>query len=187
LAGPFLSITGDDGLFVRVGGNGNFPCGAIIESSPDLINWTWRNPGCCHNPFYAVSHGNGRFVAVGRWYVATSANGIDWPCPYRFTQESVHGGIAYGNSAFVVVRGSTVWQSDSFAPAVLAVGGWRSDGLELNVTGEIGRNYRLQGSTNLAGDGWMDLFSFTNTRETTAVTDSSITNLNQRFYRVVSP
>jgi hypothetical protein len=61
-----------------------------------------------------------------------------------------------------------------------------SDGtFEFAFYGAVGSNYTLQASTNLAD--WTSLFSFTCTNSPTVVLDTSATNYNRRFYRVVVP
>jgi len=70
--------------------------------------------------------------------------------------------------------------------AQLTVRDRRSDeGFELVVTGQIGRNYRIQASTDLRT--WIDALSFSNSEETTLFLDSKAASFSSRFYRVISP
>ena len=85
-------------------------------------------------------------------------------------------------------RGAIV-QSGSLASAQLAVRGRAGGaGVELAITGEIGRPYRLQAASDLAHPAWADLFTFTNTQDSTTIfLDSEAAQHPQRFYRVRSP
>jgi hypothetical protein len=57
--------------------------------------------------------------------------------------------------------------------------------LQFNIADEIGRNYRVQASTDLVN--WADLTNYYSTNTTMLFKDSSTTNFARRFYRVVSP
>ncbi len=96
-----------------------------------------------------------------------------------------------------VYRGS-VSVSYTYTPAVgparrpgarlTARGRPNQEGFELTVTGEIGRTYRIQANSDLAGTNWVDLFTYQNTQgANTLFLDSNAGNLRQRFYRAVSP
>jgi len=64
----------------------------------------------------------------------------------------------------------------------LGLGGL-NDGLELNLKGEFGTAYRLEGSTNLVD--WTSLLVLTNSVGTVHYIDYGTTNFNRRFYRGV--
>jgi hypothetical protein len=82
---------------------------AVTRADP-LDAWSWRNPLPQGNPLFAVTYGNGRFVAVGgglgspagKVAIVTSADGETWvqqsPSPPGCLV-----GVAYGNGAFVAV------------------------------------------------------------------------------------
>lgn len=55
-------------------------------------------------------------------------------------------------------------------------------GFQLTVTGEVGREYILQGSTNLLT--WFPILNFACTNLSTVVVDPSALNHDQLFYRV---
>ncbi|MGC3959043.1 MAG: hypothetical protein QM813_14190 [Verrucomicrobiota bacterium] len=95
--------------------------------------------------------------------------------------------IAYGARTFVVAgNGCGILQSDSTVPPELSLEKLQDgSGVVLSVSGEVGRNYRLQYRSDLQGDQWNDLLTFTNDRPTVAVTN--LTSDWQRFYRVKSP
>lgn len=97
-----LAVDAAAGQFVAVGG-----ATGLILSSPDGMQWTRRLtlPGIVE--LWAVTHGNGVFVAVGyrnspasAAVVATSPDGINWEArdlPFFTTPRN----IAYGNGMFV--------------------------------------------------------------------------------------
>jgi hypothetical protein len=61
--------------------------------------------------------------------------------------------------------------------------GGLTDGLELNLNGEFGTAYRLEGSTNLVD--WTSLLVLTNSVGAVHYIDYGTTNFNRRFYRGV--
>jgi hypothetical protein len=71
--------------------------------------WTLRNLG---NPLYAVTYGNGLFVAVGRdGAILTSPDGVNWTARTSGTSNWLEG-VAYGNGLFVAVgQGGTILTS----------------------------------------------------------------------------
>lgn len=99
-----LAVDAAAGQFVTVGG-----ATGHIFSSPDGVQWTRRLtlPGIVE--LWAVTHGNGIFVAVGyrnasqmSAIAATSPDGINWQShelPFFTTPRN----IAYGNGMFVAV------------------------------------------------------------------------------------
>jgi WD40 repeat protein len=54
--------------------------------------------------------------------------------------------------------------------------------LQLIITGEAGRNYLLQASSDLSN--WTNLTAFVSSNATSRITDSAWTNFNRRFYRL---
>jgi hypothetical protein len=61
------------------------------------------------------------------------------------------------------------------------LGGWREDGFQLTLTGELGEQYRIERSTN-ARD-WTPFATLTNTFGTSQFTDVLAPNRSQQFYR----
>lgn len=95
------AVTYADGVYVAVG------YGGVLTTSRDRVGWTAQplvtDSGVAEPCLYAVTHGNGLFVAVGT-YIWTSPDGVTWthrPCP---VQE--FGGVAYGNGRFVAGGGT---------------------------------------------------------------------------------
>lgn len=63
------------------------------------------------------------------------------------------------------------------------LGGWREDGFQLTLTGEMGGRYRIEQSGGL--ENWSALGSFTNTYGIWQMMDTTATNDTTRFYRAV--
>ncbi|MFM1748665.1 MAG: hypothetical protein RLZZ188_2331, partial [Verrucomicrobiota bacterium] len=74
---------------------------ALRLAKPNV--WTWRNPTTTGNDLWAVAHGNGRFVAVGRaGTILTSTDGSSWT-PQAQQMPALFTNVAYLDSKFVVV------------------------------------------------------------------------------------
>ncbi len=74
---------------------------ALRLAKPNV--WTWRNPTTTGNDLWAVAHGNGRFVAVGRaGTILTSTDGSSWT-PQAQQTPALFTNVAYLDSKFVVV------------------------------------------------------------------------------------
>jgi hypothetical protein len=175
------------GLFVAVGGD--YGLKSTIVTSTNGIDWQSQNSPTT-STLWDVAYGNGQFLALTSssipmilhsedglvWKTSTPRN-VDWPvCK-----------IAYGASTFVVAgSGCGILQSDSTALPELGLEKLQDgSGVVVSVSGEVGRNYRLQFRPNLQGGHWNDVLSFTNDRPTVAITN--LASDWQRFYRVTSP
>lgn len=105
--------------------------------------------------------------------------------------------LAHGGDYFVSVTNAfgstasrtaklTVTNDISLTPAKLfATAHAGSSAVYLTIAFEAGKNYRIQGSTNM-GD-WVDLTNLLSTAATMDFLDLVATNTGQMFYRVVSP
>jgi hypothetical protein len=60
-----------------------------------------------------------------------------------------------------------------------------SNGLNFNLQVSLGVNGRIEASTNLVN--WLTLTNFVGTNPIIYFRDAAATNLNQRFYRAVTP
>ncbi|MDB6108988.1 MAG: hypothetical protein JWR69_738 [Pedosphaera sp.] len=135
-----------------------------------------------------ICFGNGTFL-VARSYltngILTTTNGFAWkkrPALAGVSMES----FAFGKGTFVGVGRSGTYQSDPVAPAVMVASrNSASNAMDLLISGEVGRAYRLQTSATLSA--WSDSLSFTNTLPTMEFLDPVDPNAAQLFYRVVSP
>ena len=135
-----------------------------------------------------IAFGNGTFVIANDLLTPTNflvtSDGIVWNragtiAPATATK------ITYGAGTFVAVGRDGIFQSESAIPGSIAVLGIATNGgLALEFTGEIGRNYKLQFSSNLVL--WEDLFAFTNSQSRAHYTDTAATNYLTRFYRAVT-
>ena len=168
------------------------PSNAVVLSSTDGVTWITNslpNPGVT---LWGMGYGNGTFLAVGaanqnQHIVMRSEDGIHWQ-----TQILATGGgpfpvlyaAAYGVGTFVVAGNTKpVAQSDNVARPYFRPPALAGTNIELHVTGEIGRAYRLQISATL--DTWDDYFVYTNDLPSMNFTVPRRTNM--RFFRAESP
>ncbi len=126
--GNFRDVAYGAGVFVAVGGNSsNAPEPDRVYYSYDGLTWHRANQPSFNRLFEAVSHHNGRFIAIGtRGYIAGSTNGIDWDeispdvsATERFVASMASGGGKFvgvgsdfgGNRSFVIssVDGGDTW------------------------------------------------------------------------------
>jgi hypothetical protein len=89
--------------------------------------------------------------------------------------------VAFGAGTFVAVGAGGVIVQSVPAPSLVSASPV-SQGIKINATGDIGRNFVLETTTNLAAASWTSLFSVTNAPYSTNFIDS-VTNSPQRFYR----
>ena len=168
--------------------------GSTNLTSTDAVSWSPWNPPAGVNK---IIFGNGMFVAMqggrsrnGRWgnaHLITSTNGLNWTRGPSLTNSALLGGC-YGQGTFVLVSAfGTIVQSADFISPQLEQPGFVVGQFAANVTGEVGRRYRVQASTNLATSNWVDLLAFTNSLPSRQFVDPSAANAPGRFYRVVSP
>jgi hypothetical protein len=184
LPGPSINLytaSFGKGLWVTAG----FP-GSSFRISNDLTNWASVPSGVGFS-ISGITYANGQFVACADYgIILVSTNGTNWVVRQTKSMRNLWAG-AYVNSSWVVAGvNGTILQSDSTAIPWLA-GAFDSDqgGFRLTISGELGRSYRLQGSTNFSVENWQDLLVWTNTTGTTQFLD--VTQLPRRFYRAVSP
>ena len=181
-------VTYGDGMFVAVGG-AFFPDRGIIQTSPDGI--TWNNQfEIGSSDLDKITYQNGTFVIVGGGSfgpatIVTSTDGITWSNRFISRVVGLYG-IGFGADTFLAVGyGGLILQSGDVGVPFLEGQNRIGEGFELTMTGEIGRNYRVQASTNFSA--WMDLLHVTPTQAVTKIIDSTATNIAQRVYRAVSP
>ncbi len=184
-------IASGNNKFVAVGGYAPAAAGGSITISPNGTTWNAQNSGINTANFYGIAWGNGSFVTVGGGggignIILSSTDATTWINRFAGTSPSLNGAV-YGNGSFVAVgHVGTILQS---GPIFTLAGKnqFANSGFELDLTGEIGRSYRLQASTDLTDTNWTDLINFTNTIETTQFLDTCATNFSERYYRAVSP
>jgi len=194
--GNHFTLTHAGGQFVAAGGG--LTGFTITATSKDGSLWN----GQTLDSFVSIvdiTHGNGLYLAVGLFltfpppdgpeYVLESRDGKNWlirdlPVPAAIL------GLNYVNNQFRGVGNSgLIIESGSFAQASLALRGPPgTNGLELDVRGEIGRQYRLQAAPEPDSTDWQDLLIFTNpTEPDTVLIDPHASRFTRRFYRAVSP
>ena len=188
LDGVLYGVTYGNGTFVAVGalGCGQSLCGFIESSADSGVTWTRRET----TPRWltAATYGNGTFVVVGdNGTILTSVDAVNWTGRSSGTTNYLLG-VAYGNRTFVAVGpdGIIVQSGDIAVPCLSGRRSTNGD-FEVTITGEIGRGYRLQATTNLAATNWVDLLHFTNAQPATQFLDTTSRNFTHRFYRAVSP
>ncbi len=135
-----------------------------------------------------IAFGNGTFVIARSFLRHGLLTTID--CE-SWTRRSVFSGmnmssVAFGNGSFVAVGPDGIYQSEPVATPVLSVSQAAvSDTIQLLISGEVGRSYRLQTST--LSSTWADRWLFTNTTGSVTFVDPITPESSQLFYRVVSP
>lgn len=87
--------------------------GAFALTS-DGTNWTYSTSG----PFYAnstavtqIAYGNGKYVAVGGAYIATSPDGVTWTSQTNPNGSTSFNGVAFQNGYFVAIYTWGVFRS----------------------------------------------------------------------------
>lgn len=169
-----------NGIFVAVGNAG------AITTSTNGVDWI-RQTSPASNRLHGVTWASGTFAAVGDGgLVLSSPDGIAWTIRNSGTTQDLYD-ITYCGNAFVTVGANGTLLRSGFivAPRLYARG--TGDGFELDLTSEIGVNYRVQASPILPATQWLDLSSVTSSWPVITLRDPTATNAPQRFYRVVSP
>jgi hypothetical protein len=86
-----------------------------------LDTWTVRNPQPTANTLFAITYGNGQFVAVGDLgTIITSPDGANWAVRQSGTTNRL-AAVAYGNGQFVTVSGNPWAYSPSDQTGVVLV------------------------------------------------------------------
>jgi hypothetical protein len=181
----FAGVSAGNGLLVAVGGRncGQSLCGAINSSADGGV--TWASPGTSNAVLSGITYGNGTFVAVGpNGLILTWSDANSWAERGSGTSNALLR-IAYGNRTFVAVGEGIIFQSADISTPCLSGRLSNSGSFKLTITGEIGRRYRLQGTSTLLAENWTDLLTFTNTEAVTQWIETE--GFTQRFYRAVSP
>ena len=179
-------------------GQGKFVAFSLNSSaltSSDGMIWHSHPLGFTQIEKTHVSYANGTFIAVGssnqsQQAILLSADGTNWTLKLigpRVGNVYLYD-AAYGAGSFVVVGAgqSPVAQSGNVAiPQLnrLQPGPAGSDTLDMD--GEVGRAYRLEGSTNLLD--WEAVMAYTNDTPRTRVTTPPTNAVPARFYRAVIP
>ena len=174
--GGYGTVSYDNGLFIA-------ESGPILTTSTNGTNWTAI--GTVHGIYWTgPAFGNGAFVLASDLDYLTSPDGVNWT--ERGTQSPTETpppllSIAFHDGTFVVVgAGGLIFQSVRVPSAISA--STLPQGINLKVSGDIGRDFVLETTPNLSSGSWTTLFSVTNAPYTTNFIDV-VTNAPQRFYR----
>ena len=133
----------------------------IDHSSGGVTNWSWDFNGD-GNPDSTEQNPVVSFAQPGTYTVTLTVSG-----PYG---EDTKVSVGYINVGL---------------PSLSAIRLLPGRSVELKLTGQPGRSYDVQVSTNLAA--WAFLTNITQTESVTAFVDTTAANLSARFYRVVIP
>src|ERR1700722_6127616 len=81
----------------------------FVGASADPIDqWTWRFPMATGQNMYAVTYGNGQFVAVGdNGLIVTSTDGYNWTIQNPGNASALVG-VAYADGEYAAVGGNTI-------------------------------------------------------------------------------
>jgi hypothetical protein len=177
-----------NGKFCTVG----YPSGRTLLSS-DGINWN-QNPTTNVPPPFTLgplTFAGGYFIAlanVNGSNLLVSTNGQDWES-HGFGTNLVANGIAFGNNTFVTVGdGSVILQSDpSGSPLVTPPSLAMSQVPSLTITGEPGRDYRIEYTEDLSNPNSFQPLATVHLESSQATwIDVTATNSVKRFYRAAA-
>ncbi|BDG02861.1 IPT/TIG domain-containing protein [Anaeromyxobacter oryzae] len=129
---------------------------SALLTTPDGVDWTPRVPGI--SPFNDVLFAGGRFVAVGSYRSATSADGVDWDTSGTvpgIPDAVVHTGTAYaavgtdgnGAGAFFTSADGLAWSMRSADHELVGLARRPSDGLLVAVGSDVARVSADDGAT----------------------------------------
>jgi hypothetical protein len=169
--------------------------GATMITSVDGSNWVDTvsgyfsgAPSYGHGAFVAVAEGGEIVGNIGGTCYLTSSDGSNWTS--RGASNPLIEGIpafnstAFGAGTFVAVGGGGVISQSVPAPDFLSISN-AVQGVNVTLTGDIGRTVLLETSTNLAADSWLVLLGVTNAPYRTTFLDAATNGL--RFYRSREP
>lgn len=81
-----------------------FFSGALYSSTDSGVTWTSRTSGFSSDSIYAITYGNGIFVAVGgSGKITTSTDGITWTARTAGVSTNTLNNVRYLNSVFIAV------------------------------------------------------------------------------------
>jgi hypothetical protein len=177
-----------------VAGNGKFcsvgyPSGRTLLSG-DGVSWTQSPTTNVPVPFTLgpLAFAGGYFVALANGAgsnLMVSTNGQDWDL-HSFGTNWTANGIAFGNNTFVAVgNGSVILQSDVLTSSLITQPTLAMSQVpSLTITGETGRDYRIEYTDNLAdANSFLPLTIVHMESSQTTWVDTTATNAARRFYR----
>jgi hypothetical protein len=186
-----LGATHGSGMFVLAGVDSytpNFP--VLISQNAD--QWQAQRAGGIAP--YAVAFGAGTFVMVGeiltdlefKSAISTSRNGAAWTLRLPGTNGRLNS-VSYGAGTFVAVGvAGMILQSEVSSGTLAVTQALGTNGVTLRLTGEPGRQYRLQAAPDLATDNWSELAVISNASPSIIYFDQTAANHPARFYRLIA-
>jgi hypothetical protein len=176
--GMVYAATFAAGRFVLAG-----ELGGVLTSS-DGTSWTHQS-AFGNATVRGLAYGNNQFVAVGErgraGVIWSSADGLTWtedasaPVPLN--------AVTFGGGAFTAVGANGFVLQSGGTTASIAIRKVPNGSIELSCRTEIGRQYRLQASSD--GRAWADMANFR--AASTASTYRIVDAATVRLYRLVSP
>jgi hypothetical protein len=168
-----------NGVFVTVANNASY------YISTNLTLWL-RGDWTPREDMSDVIFGGGRFLAVGdNGLILTSEDGTDWLRRVTVCDNDLRSVAYVEGSYYAAGNNDTILQSGQADAALRITRLNVPGGVQLEILGEAGRAYRLQGSVDLVG--WTDLLSFIASTEAARYVDGLQGASDWRFYRVISP
>jgi hypothetical protein len=174
--GGYGTVSYVNGLFVA-------QAGPDLAISTNATNWTEIGLSV-GNYWTGPSFGDGVFLLASEVDYVTSPDGVNWT--ERGNQSATETqplllSVAFHGGTFVAVgAGGLIFQSVSVPSTVSA--SLVPQGINLKITGDIGRNFVLEAAASPTTASWTTLFSVTNAPYATNFIDA-VTNAPQRFYR----
>ncbi len=171
--------TGDYGLNGLAGANFG-----VNNTGTGKLTFSWDDPNAAGVTVVdGITIFSVEFDAAGVAGSSTSVNFGNSPTPQEVTVNLVSKPFV-GQPGTINIGGGLVIEALSANTPVSV----RTTGFSLSISGEPGRTYRLQVSTDLSNPpGWTDLTTFTGGSQAFQFVDDAATNRVRGFYRVVSP
>ncbi|MFO1513622.1 MAG: hypothetical protein U1F83_12005 [Verrucomicrobiota bacterium] len=159
--------------------------------STNGIDWTPRNTGIT-NQIGKVYYFNGLFMARTGQYLCSSTDGTNWiqyqkPLPGVSSWDGCHRRRAHGDCRGDAWRTNWKIQCKAYLSEPM-VSVWVTNTLPPTValSGLVGRSYRIEANADLADtNAWQTLTTWQLPNTPYLFTDSTATNVPQRFYRGV--
>jgi hypothetical protein len=172
---------------------------ALSTNNPLLFTVTNANPtvSCAFGPLNAgevaltvLVNGHGRVATNPRGNRFTSGQSVTLTANADAEQQFLGwSGDASGtstNMSVVLAQSKVITANFTKHPRLSlgpCLGGWREDGFQLTLTGEMGGRYRIERSNGL--ENWATLANITNAFGIWQISDTTVTNDKMRFYRAI--
>ncbi len=168
------------GRFIVTGENGT------ILTSQDGHFWSTAVSGTT-NTLQGIAYGADQYVVVGaKGTILASTDGFTWSRKVSGTHNDLFGAVYARETFFIVGNAGTILQSGT-KPFNLRFHDLRlhPDGMEMHLTGELGRSFRIESSTNLLD--WSESSVLTSAKDGVLYLDASPPTQTFKFDRAVAP